>query len=258
MALKKQATTGNETTSEGKSIATAGGIISPSSLNLSPVMEESLCIFTAGCESPIHCTNIWWSTTSPIGVRFCIKPNHTSTWRKQWKAPPISLSTVAMTGRDQSHIIEAPLSITGSRARRFEEASVFELSTESTPSLPSGWQLHLAEAPDPGRLQRYQGLTLGEASETEATWFFLSRSEGLLLFSWLQGTTNFPVPISSQVSRRSYPSRISSGIHPYTRSRVWDIKTVKSSISDSTISHGHSVQSGWLTPTLQTRTRKFL
>ena len=42
MALKKQPTTSEETTSKDKTIATAGGIVPPSSLNLSLIVEEIL------------------------------------------------------------------------------------------------------------------------------------------------------------------------------------------------------------------------
>ena len=37
---------------------------------------------SAGYGSPTHCTNIWWSTTLPVGVRPCTELNHTSSWRR--------------------------------------------------------------------------------------------------------------------------------------------------------------------------------
>jgi len=40
MTLKKQPTIGEGTTSKGKSVATARGIVSPSGLNLNPIVEE--------------------------------------------------------------------------------------------------------------------------------------------------------------------------------------------------------------------------
>ena len=119
---------------------------------MSPLLHSS-----AGCESSTRYTNIWWSTTSPVGVRWCTEPNRTSSWRKQWKAPQISLSSVAMTERTLSHIRRFLCRQPGLWARHFQEASIPKLLADPTLSLPSGWQLHLVEAPDPGRLQSHRG-----------------------------------------------------------------------------------------------------
>ena len=54
MAPKKHPTAGNMTTSEDKSIATTGGIVSPSDLNLSPMAEETVSAFSQGAAGDIH------------------------------------------------------------------------------------------------------------------------------------------------------------------------------------------------------------
>jgi len=54
MAPKKQPTTDEGTTSEGKSIATAGGIIPPSNFNLSPIAEETVSAPSQGVAGDIH------------------------------------------------------------------------------------------------------------------------------------------------------------------------------------------------------------
>ena len=83
-------------------------------------------------------------------------------------------------------------------------------------------------------------VTLGEVSETEVIWFFPSQNR-LLLLSWLQKTLDFPLPVPPQVSWRSYLAKISSRIRSYNWSRIRDRKVADNSISDSTVTHGHSV-----------------
>ena len=51
---EKQPTTPNETTSKSKSIATGGGIISPSDLNLSHIVEETVSTLSQGEVDDIH------------------------------------------------------------------------------------------------------------------------------------------------------------------------------------------------------------
>ena len=59
------------------------------------------------------------------------------------------------------------------------------------------------------------------------------RSEGLLLFPWIARDIGLPSVGPSASISRSCPVRISSGIRPYTRSRIRDRMAAESSISDS-------------------------
>jgi len=200
---------------------------------------------SAGYRPPTRCTSIWWNTTSPFEVRSCIDPNRTSSWRKQWKAPPTSLqpwwrwSKTKVARRRPLH------QQLGSRAWWFQEATI-PGPPVSTPNFPGGWHFCSAEVPDPWRLQNHQGSTLGEVSRSEATQSYSPRSERPLLLSWLQGTSNFPMSVPQQVSRRSWPAKISSGIRPYTMSLLRDQKTTKDLVYSSTTTHDHSIPSGWL------------
>ena len=48
MASKKRLTTGEGTTSKGKSVATTGGIIFPSGLSPNPIVEETVSALSQG------------------------------------------------------------------------------------------------------------------------------------------------------------------------------------------------------------------
>ena len=54
MAPKKRPTADEETTSKGKSIATAGGIVPPSKLNLSPILGETVSTSSQEAAENIH------------------------------------------------------------------------------------------------------------------------------------------------------------------------------------------------------------
>ena len=54
MVTKKQPTTYDGTTSKGKSIGTAGGIVSPSDLYVNPIVEETVFAPSQGATEDIH------------------------------------------------------------------------------------------------------------------------------------------------------------------------------------------------------------
>ena len=54
MTPKKQPTTDERTTFKGKSIATTGGILSPSGLNFNPIMEYTVFIPSQEAAADIH------------------------------------------------------------------------------------------------------------------------------------------------------------------------------------------------------------
>jgi len=56
-------------------------------------------------------------------------------------------------------------------------------------------KFHPIESHDPRHLRSRQGLMLGEASRIEATWSLPSWRKRLLLFPWLQGILDFPMPV---------------------------------------------------------------
>ena len=160
----------------------------------------------------------------PVGARSCTEPNRTLVGGSNEKLPNQSFNRgddgakpkpqhgdLSVDNQGHGVLSRSNHSRTTSRVH-FEligwaTTSLFLSSQSKTPSKPSR-------------------ANPGEASGSEATRSCSSRSERLLLLPWLQEIPDFPMPVPPQVSRRSFPTRISSGIRPYTQSFLWDRKTI--------------------------------
>jgi len=154
----------------------------------------------------------------------CTEPNHISNWRKQWKASPTRLSTAAMIEQTEAATRRPLCRHPGTRIGHFQEETIPAPSSEPTPSLPGGRQLHLTEAPNPGRLRSHQRSSLSKVSECKITWPCSSRSKGLLLLPSQQRVSDFSIPVLLQVPWGSCPVGLSPRVHPHTRNLLRDKK----------------------------------